>query len=61
MQAFAFNTVTFAFLDPKVRQALGFAYDFEWANANLSMEPYSRTTSYFANSGLRIVRVAIRG
>lgn len=50
MQAFAFNTRHALFSDPKVRQALGFAYDFEWANANLFYGTYSRTTSYFANS-----------
>lgn len=50
IQAFAFNTRRPLFSDPRVRQALGYAYDFEWANTNLFHGAYTRSTSYFSNS-----------
>jgi microcin C transport system substrate-binding protein len=52
MQAFAFNTRREVFKDPRVRQALAYAFDFEWTNKNLFFGQYTRTTSYFANSEL---------
>jgi len=52
MQAFAMNTRRELFKDPKVRQALGLAFDFEWTNKNLFYSAYSRSTSYFSNSEL---------
>ncbi len=52
MQAYVFNTRRERFADAKVRQALNFAFDFEWANQNLFFGQYSRTASYFANSEL---------
>ncbi|PIE43000.1 MAG: hypothetical protein CSA50_07610 [Gammaproteobacteria bacterium] len=52
MQAFIFNTRKPVFSDPVVRQALGYAFDFEWTNKNLFYGAYSRTTSYFSNSEL---------
>jgi microcin C transport system substrate-binding protein len=52
MQAFAFNSRRKPFDDPKVRQALGYMFDFEWTNANLFYGAYQRTTSYFQNSEL---------
>jgi microcin C transport system substrate-binding protein len=52
MQAFAFNTRREIFQDRRVRQALGYAFDFEWTNQNLFYHSYKRTTSYFANSEL---------
>ena len=52
MQAFAFNTRRGKFADRRVRQALGFAYDFDWANANLFYGQYTRTESFFSNSEL---------
>jgi microcin C transport system substrate-binding protein len=52
MQAFIFNTRQPFFQDPRVRQALAHAFDFEWANKNLFNGAYKRTTSYFANSEL---------
>lgn len=52
MQAFIFNTRNPLFADRRVREALGFAFDFEWTNKNLFYGAYSRTTSYFANSEL---------
>jgi microcin C transport system substrate-binding protein len=35
-----------------VREALAYAFDFEWANRNLFYGQYTRTTSYFSNSEL---------
>jgi microcin C transport system substrate-binding protein len=52
MQAFVFNTRRSLFKDPRVRQALAYAFDFEWTNKNLFNGAYTRTTSYFANSEL---------
>lgn len=52
MQAFAFNTRREIFSDPRVREALAYAFDFEWANKNLFFDQYTRTDSYFANSEL---------
>ena len=52
MQGFVFNTRLAKFADPKVRQALAYAFDFEWTNKNLFNGAYTRTTSYFSNSEL---------
>jgi microcin C transport system substrate-binding protein len=52
MQAFVFNTRRQIFQDRRVRQALGYAFDFEWTNQNLFYKAYKRTTSYFSNSEL---------
>jgi microcin C transport system substrate-binding protein len=52
MQAFWFNTRLDKFSDPRVREALGYAFDFEWSNANLFYGQYTRTESFFSNSEL---------
>lgn len=52
MQAYAFNLRRPLFQDPRVRQALAYAFDFEWANQNLFYGQYERTESYFSNSEL---------
>ncbi len=52
MQAFVFNTRKPLFADARVRQALGYLFDFEWANKNLFYGAYTRTKSYFSNSDL---------
>jgi microcin C transport system substrate-binding protein len=52
LQAFLFNTRRPQFKDPKVRQALGYAFDFEWSNQNLFNGQYTRSDSYFENSEL---------
>jgi microcin C transport system substrate-binding protein len=52
MQAFAFNLRRPLFQDRRVRQALGYAFDFEWSNRTLFYGQYTRTNSYFANSEL---------
>ncbi|MCP4472805.1 MAG: ABC transporter substrate-binding protein [Gammaproteobacteria bacterium] len=50
MQGFVFNTRRPLFSDPIVREAIGYAFDFEWTNRNLFFGQYSRTHSYFSNS-----------
>jgi microcin C transport system substrate-binding protein len=52
MQGFVFNLRKPMFQDPKVREALTLAFDFEWSNANLFYNAYTRTDSYFDNSDL---------
>ncbi|MDS4042889.1 MAG: extracellular solute-binding protein [Candidatus Competibacter sp.] len=52
MQGFAFNLRRPLFQDPRVRQALAYAFDFEWSNRNLFYGQYTRTRSYFDNSEL---------
>lgn len=49
---FAFNTRRPIFADPRVREALVMAFDFEWANANLFANAYRRTYGYFSGSEL---------
>ena len=52
VQAFFINTRREKFTDPRVREALGLAFDFEWTNANLFYGLYDRMSSYFENSEL---------
>lgn len=52
MQGFLMNTRRDLFKDPKVRQALGLALDFEWINKSLFHDQYTRTNSFFSNSYL---------
>jgi len=52
MQALVMNARRKPFDDRRVRQALGYAFDFEWSNKNLFFDSYTRTRSYFDNSEL---------
>jgi microcin C transport system substrate-binding protein len=52
IQGYAMNTRRPMFKDPRVRQAIAWAFDFEWTNKNLFYGAYARTTSYFENSDL---------
>ena len=52
MQAFWLNTRRAQFADKRVRQALAYAFDFEWTNKNLFYGQYARSESYFSNSEL---------
>lgn len=52
MQAFIYNIRRDKFKDPKVRQAIGFAFDFEFSNKKFFHDAYVRSESYFANSEL---------
>ena len=50
MQAFVFNTRRPVFQDRRVRQALSYAWDFEWTRKTLFYGQYERTESFFSNS-----------
>jgi microcin C transport system substrate-binding protein len=52
MQGFVMNLRRDRFTDPRVREAISLAFDFEWANKTLFYEQYTRTDSYFDNSEL---------
>ncbi len=52
MQGFVYNLRRPLFRDARVRQALAYAFDFEWTNKNLFYGQYTRTNSYFSNSEL---------
>lgn len=51
-QSFVFNTRRAPLNDIRLRQALSYAYDFEWQNKALFYGQYQRLQSYFANSEL---------
>ena len=50
LQAFVYNTRRPVFADARVREALGYAFDFEWTNRILFFGQYTRARSYFNNS-----------
>jgi microcin C transport system substrate-binding protein len=52
LQGFAYNTRRPIFGDRRVREALGYALDFEWTNKTFFYGLYQRSTSYFGNSEL---------
>ena len=52
LQGFAFNTRRPLFRDVRVREALGYMFDFEWINTNLCGGLYTRTKSFFDDSEL---------
>jgi microcin C transport system substrate-binding protein len=52
MQCFAINSRKPKFSDPRVRRALGYAFDFNYINRTLFFGQYKRTKSYFENSEL---------
>ena len=49
-QGWFFNTRRDKFKDPRIRQAIGTAFDFKWTNAHIMYDAYQRTVSYFQNS-----------
>jgi microcin C transport system substrate-binding protein len=49
-QGFLINTRRDKFKDPRVREALTLAFDFEWMNRRLMYNSYIRSRSYFNNS-----------
>jgi microcin C transport system substrate-binding protein len=51
-QGWFFNTRRDKFKDPRVREALGNAFDFEWTNKTIMYGAYVRTHSPFQNSDL---------
>lgn len=52
LQNFAFNTRRPQFEDKKVREAIGLAFNFDWANEKLFYNQYKRLYSYFTNTGM---------
>jgi len=52
-QGFFINLRKPKFADPRLRKALDYAFDYEWANKNLFYGLYTRTASYFENSELK--------
>ncbi len=50
VQGFAMNTRRPQFQDPRVRQAIGLALDFQWMNKALFYDAYTRTRSYFGGT-----------
>jgi len=54
-QGWFFNTRRDKFEDPRVREALGNAFDFEWTNKTIMYGAYVRTHSPFQNSDLMAV------
>jgi microcin C transport system substrate-binding protein len=54
-QGWFLNTRRAKFKDPRVREALGNAFDFEWTNKTIMYGAYVRTVSPFQNSDLMAV------
>ena len=52
LQNFGFNLRREKFADPRVREAIDWAFNYEWAGENLFYNQYSRLFSYFTNSGM---------
>lgn len=52
MQAFIMNIRRPVFAEKAVREALSYAFDFEWSNKQFAYGTYIRTNSYFENSEL---------
>ena len=51
-QGWYLNTRREQFSDPRVREAIGLAFDFEWTNKNVMYSSYKRIISYFANTDM---------
>ncbi len=52
-QGFFINTRRDQLKDPRVREALDLAFDFEWTNRNMFYGLYDRTQSFFENSPMK--------
>lgn len=52
-QGFWFNMRREKFQDPRVREAIAMAFNFEWSNKALFYDLYTRTTSFWENSHLK--------
>ena len=61
IQGWYFNLRRDAFKDPRIREAIGLAFDFEWTNQNIMFGVYKRTTSYFENSDMKADGPALAG
>jgi microcin C transport system substrate-binding protein len=51
-QGWYLNTRREQFRDPRVREAIGLAFDFEWTNKNVMYSSYKRIISYFPNTDM---------
>lgn len=51
-QSFVFNLRREKFQDPRVRQALGLMFNFEWSNQTLFYGLYARVNSFFQNTAM---------
>ena len=58
MQGFIYNIRQPLFRDRRVRDALAYAFDFEWANKTLFYGQYTRTASFFFQQRARFQRAA---
>jgi len=54
-QGWFFNTRREKFKDPRLREALNYAFDYEWTNKNIMYGSYQRTHSVFQNSDMMAV------
>lgn len=52
MNGYVFNMRRERFADRRVRQALNYAFDWEWVNQKILADEFARQDSYFANSPL---------
>lgn len=52
-QGWYFNTRRAAFKDPRIREAIGLAFDFEWTNRNIMFSSFRRMTSFFENAPMK--------
>ena len=52
-QAFFFNLRLEKFKDPKIREAIGLMFNFEWSNKTLFFGLYNRVTSFWENSAMQ--------
>ena len=51
-QGWYLNTRRDQFKDPRVREAIGLCFDFEWTNKNIMYSAYKRIVSYFPNTDM---------
>ncbi len=51
-QGFIYNTRKPIFKDRAVREAIAYAFDFEWSNKTMAFDSYKRTRSFFSNSDM---------
>jgi microcin C transport system substrate-binding protein len=58
-QGWFFNTRRDKLKDPKVREAVINAFDFEWTNKTVMYGAYARTASPFQNSDMVASRAAV--
>ena len=49
-QGWYFNSRRDKFKDPRIREALGLCFDFEWTNQNIMFGYFTRTFSFFQNT-----------